>query len=212
MKLYVSFFIILIVLSGCQNSVFGVKEDIWHTLTPEQKNNTILAYNKKQTLLAEEKLERQRIEEENRNETNKKINKLAQEILIQFMSGSINFGNTKYLILASEESIEHNNKSIITLKHSPMEPIIPNINLSYENGILYIGEIDKSFKKAIEIPYNSEWQEGKTYNSLQFPFFSKIHGVITLRVTSKKSSESFTKSRSPKRIYRNVDRVFKKLF
>jgi hypothetical protein len=213
-------FSLIIISSGCKGSPYGIRKDVWDTLTEAQKNDTILAYNKRETIIAETRLHDKKIEAAKIEETNKVITESAKTIIIKVTSGDIRYGVHTIKVTSKEEEIEHNSSSILSFNQSQKIPKLRAMNISYKNGILYLGKNKQSFAHPIEIPYNKRWSEGKEYKNLKFPSRAQFRGFITLHVIVKKKSSKkinlkgnkLIKKRSPIRMYRNVDNVFKKIF
>lgn len=175
--------VVLLVLTGCSSHIYGVPEETWQQLTPEQKTETIRGYNERQLLekqaqvyreeqraaqarvdaeLALERARRQaeRVEAIYRNEAGQ----VGDLIRVSVSGGTMQLGGRPRAFQGLAFKIaDGESKEIPVWSDERKNPRQGNLQVSYLDGVLLIDASPRQNWEAARLIYDPAWKAGRTY-------------------------------------------------
>ena len=197
-KLHVMRFLFLLVslfcafaFSGCETTHFGVREDVWLTLTPEQQDKAINAYHANQAARneirkadAQRKLEEQRFKNEQLLQEKDAAIQQARRIKVAFRESRLRYESQTYRLNECSIELTHGKTRLLHLANT----IAPNetipLPIAYTRGRLVIGQNVHDSEECIEIPFESRWKSGESYRMERLPIRSPFSGNVSFRITA----------------------------
>lgn len=175
--------LLILLLAGCSSHIYGVPEEAWHALTPEQKTETIRGFNERQLLEQQARVHREeqraaqaRVEAElaldrarrqaeqvdaiYRNEAGQ----FGDLIRVSVSGGTMHIGGKPRAYQGLSFKIADGESKEIPVwsdeqKHSRQGVLL----VSYHDGVLLVDASPRQNRDAARMIYDPAWKAGRTY-------------------------------------------------
>lgn len=169
-------------LTGCQSTYYGVKEDVWNTLSDEQKDDTIRAYNRVKVLDAERKLEEAKLEQQRSHGRAWLAENRAEQVRVRILNGTLHFRGTRYELNNTEATVTYGGTSSLKMNALPAKPSLPNIEIHYTDGFIILGNMGTELSNSLRFGYESAWHDGQIYSDQHLTGQHQLYGEITVEI------------------------------
>lgn len=187
----------ILVVTGCSSHIYGVPENAWQALTPEQKTETIRGYNERQLLeqqarvyreeqraaqarveaeLALDRARRQaeQVEAIYRNEAGQ----FGDLIRVSVSGGTMYIGGKPRIFQGMSFKIaDGESKEVSVWSDERKNPRQGVLLVNYLDGVLLVDDSPRQNRNAARIIYDPAWKAGRTYLQVHSSGPMQLQGV-----------------------------------
>jgi len=199
-RIHLMTFLILL-LTGCAKTYYGVSKDVWVAMNDPQKQAAIEGYNQRELLRTQHWIEREKlrdlsiaeekkiqIEKDSRRYDN--VENSGELVQVALLSGEIRIGRKSRPMEPFSVRLRNGEVrefTVRTMEHKHMS-YTARITIQYDNGLLIIGP-QRSGRGGIRIPYEHSWLRGAKYKAVKGSGrykMKKMNIVVTVFPKSRK--------------------------
>lgn len=177
-KIHLIAFLILL-LTGCATTYYGVSEEAWVAMSSTQKQTAIEGYNQRELLRTQRWIEQEKIRQSNRleeekpqfvngNRLNRNTANRGELIQVTLLSGEIKIGRKNRPIEPITTRLLHGEAREITVRTISNKYIsyTAQLTIQYKDGLIIVAP-QRSGRGGIRIPYEHSWLRGAKYKAVK---------------------------------------------